>query len=166
MHRTLVIVLVSLFAAPIRIQIASAQTQQVIQVECRDLGQSGSYLAPNETVINGRACRPAGTPLQTINPDSKTPIVSSTSAAAPSIPLSAATPGTLGAPQESAQATPTGFLLEDGTPVEIQRRYVHQTIGYINGGQEYLKSLIASEPGREARFPLNRKPSVQMRLFL
>jgi hypothetical protein len=32
-------------------------------VECRDLGPGG-YLASNETVINGKACRPAGTPLQ------------------------------------------------------------------------------------------------------
>lgn len=32
-------------------------------VECRDLGPGG-YLASNETMVNGKACRPAGTSLQ------------------------------------------------------------------------------------------------------
>jgi hypothetical protein len=47
-------ILVVLFALP-------ANAQQV--VECRDLPANGS-LASNETIINGKACRPAGTPLQ------------------------------------------------------------------------------------------------------
>jgi hypothetical protein len=34
------------------------QAQQV--VECRDLAPNG-YVAPNESIINGKACRPAGT---------------------------------------------------------------------------------------------------------
>ena len=42
------------------------QAQQV--VECRDLAPNG-YVAPNESIINGKACRPAGTPLQAIDPN-------------------------------------------------------------------------------------------------
>ena len=40
------------------------QAQQV--VECRDLAPNG-YVAPNESVINGKACRPAGAPLEVID---------------------------------------------------------------------------------------------------
>src|SRR5260370_9816676 len=59
-----------------------AHAQQV--VECRDLGSNGN-LAPNETIINGKACRPAGTSLQAIDPNAK-PVVppASTQAATPS----------------------------------------------------------------------------------
>lgn len=52
---------VSLFAIP-------AHAQQ--EVECRDLAPNG-YLAPNEKIINGKACRPAGAPLQAIDPNAK-----------------------------------------------------------------------------------------------
>jgi len=65
MNRLLAIVLTSLFAVPVPALQASQQgQQQVQQVECRDLASSGNYLAPNETIINGMACRPAGTPSQ------------------------------------------------------------------------------------------------------
>jgi hypothetical protein len=54
-----IVFLAILYAIPV-------YSQQV--VECRDLGPTGSYVAPNETIINGKACRPAGTPLQAIDP--------------------------------------------------------------------------------------------------
>jgi hypothetical protein len=59
--------------------------QQV--VECRDLGSNG-FLAPNETIINGKACRPAGTPLQPIDHNAKP--VATPSPALAANPVSAA----------------------------------------------------------------------------
>jgi hypothetical protein len=57
------------------------QAQQV--VECRDLAPNG-YVAPNETIINGKACRPAGTPLQIADPNPK-PAATAPLAAAPAL---------------------------------------------------------------------------------
>lgn len=71
MRRVLAIMLASLFAVPIQAQQATPTQQNVQQVECRDLATTGNYLAPNETLINGKACRPAGTPLQVVDPTSK-----------------------------------------------------------------------------------------------
>jgi hypothetical protein len=35
-------------------------------VECRELSDSANFLGPNETLINGKACRPARSPM-TVN---------------------------------------------------------------------------------------------------
>jgi hypothetical protein len=70
-----------------------AHAQQV--VECRDLGSNG-YLAPNETIINGKACRPAGTSVQDIDPNGK-PI-------AAHAPGQAATPAATPVPTSPAPA--------------------------------------------------------------
>src|ERR1700730_12299699 len=42
------------------------QAQQPTMVECRDLSDSDNFLGPNETLINGKACRPAGSAV-TVN---------------------------------------------------------------------------------------------------
>jgi hypothetical protein len=61
---------------------------QVIQVECRDLAVPYNYLAPNETMMNGKACRPAGTPDPTSNvaPSSSTPVAKVSVPAAEPVP--------------------------------------------------------------------------------
>jgi hypothetical protein len=76
------LLLASAFAIP-------THAQQV--VECRDLAPNG-YVAANETVINGKACRPAGTPLQIADPNPK-------AAATP-------TPAAAPAPAEAPAAAP------------------------------------------------------------
>jgi hypothetical protein len=67
-------------------------------VECRNLGPGG-YLAANETVLNGKACRPAGTPLQVS--------ANGEPVAAPA-PVAAATPA----------ATPAAAAAPAAAPVE------------------------------------------------
>lgn len=101
MMRTLTLLLVAaLYAVP-------AHGQQM--VECRDLGAGGGYLAPNETIINGKACRPAGTPLQAIDPAHPAQAVAAP-ASAP-IPVTSAQVATLPpvtpAPVAPAAVTPT-----------------------------------------------------------
>jgi hypothetical protein len=93
-----------------------ARSQQM--VECRDLTAGGGYLAPNETIINGKACRPAGAPLQVVDashsaavipvsnvPVSKNPVAASTSAVAPT-PSAAEAPQP--APVEAARLVADG----------------------------------------------------------
>jgi hypothetical protein len=92
MRYALAIILTSYFSVAVQAQAGPAQvTQQVQQVECRDLSVPNNYLAPNETMINGKACRPAGT----LDPTT-------------GIPLSAATPvATTPAPTPTPTATAT-----------------------------------------------------------
>jgi hypothetical protein len=71
------------------------QAQQV--VECRDLAPNG-YVAPNESIINGKACRPAGTPLQAIDPN--------TNPNPAPAPTAAATPAPSPTASEAPAATP------------------------------------------------------------
>lgn len=82
------LVLASLCAFPLEAH-QSTPAQQVV-MECRDLSTSGNYLGPNETLINGQACRPAGTPVQVIesNPQSppQLPAGAAPSAAVPTPP--------------------------------------------------------------------------------
>jgi hypothetical protein len=65
------VILASLFAFPVEAQQTAPAQQQVQVVECRDLATSGNYLGANETLINGKACRPAGTPLQIVESNPK-----------------------------------------------------------------------------------------------
>ena len=39
---------------------ASAQQPAAVRMECRELANSNNALAPNETLVNGMACHPAG----------------------------------------------------------------------------------------------------------
>jgi hypothetical protein len=70
MRQSLVVVLISSFAVPIQAQ-QPAPPKEVMQVECRDMATSGNYIAANKTLIDGKACRPAGSPLQVVDPNSK-----------------------------------------------------------------------------------------------
>jgi len=90
MKRALLPVVMSLLGAPIQAQQATQAQQQVVRVECRDLA-AGNYIAPNETLINGKACRPAGATLQMV----ATPKLTPTEAASPSQSQSLASPATL-----------------------------------------------------------------------
>jgi hypothetical protein len=95
MRYALAIIFTSYLSVAVQAQAGPAQvTQQVQQVECRDLSVPNNYLAPNETLMNGKACRPAGTPDPTKG-----------------IPLAAATPvATAPAP------TPTPAAIAPPTP--------------------------------------------------
>jgi hypothetical protein len=89
-----------------------AQAPQPTMVECRDLSGTDNFLGPNETLINGKACRPAGSPV-TVN-----------LANAPS-PIKAVTPqpAALVAKDDSKPVVPATiggqFVLEDGTPIKL-----------------------------------------------
>ncbi len=100
MRRTLALFLVSTFALPL-----SAQQTQTIQMECRDMAASGNYIGPDETVINGRACRQVAVTVKTAEPVE--------AAAQPE-----AVPASVSQPPTDALA-PKGFLLEDSTPVHL-----------------------------------------------
>jgi hypothetical protein len=59
MKRVLMLILIWLFTVPVQArQSNSNQQSEVMQVQCRDMASTGDYLAPNETLINGKACRP------------------------------------------------------------------------------------------------------------
>jgi hypothetical protein len=112
MRRVFAILLTSLFAVPVPAQQAQ---QQIQQVECRDLASSGNYLAPNETIINGMACRPAGTPSQVAHPVPTKVTPTATASESPA-PTPNATPTAVQTPNDQA---PKAMVLEDGTPVNL-----------------------------------------------
>jgi hypothetical protein len=101
-----------------------AQQQQPVMVECRDLAGSDNFLGPNETLINGKACRPAGSAIS-VNISNSTSVVSAaktapakTSVAPASADASAPVLATPAAPPVPAvPAAP--LILEDGTPVKL-----------------------------------------------
>jgi hypothetical protein len=99
MRCVLATILTSLFAVPLlALQVQQQGQQQIQQVECRDLAVPDNYLAPNETIINGKACRPAATPDPTKGiPPSPAPLIAKASA-------SAATPTSTPAPVAPAAA--------------------------------------------------------------
>src|ERR1700677_3922215 len=121
MRRAFTILLTSLFAVPLP---AQQGQQQVQQVECRDMATTGNYVAPNETIINGKACRPAGTPSQVVDS------AQTTGKPAPALIVSQAQPAaTVADPASGSSAststpapsdqTPKAIVLEDGTPVNL-----------------------------------------------
>ncbi len=89
-----------------------AQSAQPTMVECRDLSNTDNFLGPNETLINGKACRPAGSPV----------MVNLTNTPPPTKAV-AFQPAALVAkddPKPVVPATPGGqFVLEDGTPIKL-----------------------------------------------
>jgi hypothetical protein len=134
MKRALVLVLVSAFALPLPAQeSAPAQqsapapqtaaapppapapqpaTSQTIQMECRDLASSNEPVGPDETVINGKACRQVSAPAKIAEPVAIPP--------AQAEPASAATPAAASLPQVPKDAAaPVAILLEDGTPIHL-----------------------------------------------
>jgi hypothetical protein len=103
-----------------------AQQQQPVMVECRDLGGSDNFLGPNETLINGKACRPAGSAISVniANPAS----VAGAAKLAPAKPSAeppstdaSAPPAIPAAPPVAAVAAAPALplILEDGTPVKL-----------------------------------------------
>jgi hypothetical protein len=89
------------------------QDQQPMMVECRDLSSADNFLGPNESLVNGKACRPAGSPLTVIltNP--------------PAVPAKLVnTHPTIGVAKDDPQpvvpaGTTSQFILEDGTPIKL-----------------------------------------------
>ena len=94
MRRALVLFLAGSFAVPLAAQQTNAPQSQTIQMECRDLGPSGSYVAADETVISGKACHPVRAMAQSAEPASKQPTSQPTQStptpAAPAVPPVAA----------------------------------------------------------------------------
>ncbi len=91
-----------------------------MMVECRDPASSDNFLGPNESLINGKACRPAGSPL-TVNLTSPaaapTPVVAVPAKLLNTQPAAAAVKDD---PQPVVPAGPGGqFILEDGTPIKL-----------------------------------------------
>jgi hypothetical protein len=96
-----------------------AQNQQPVMVECRDLAGSDNFLGPNETLINGKACRPAGSAV-TVN-------LSTTASVATMAPKRALQPADAPSNDNPAPVAPTiapagpssTITLEDSTPIKL-----------------------------------------------
>jgi hypothetical protein len=101
MRRALALFLVPTFALPL-----SAQQSQTIQMQCRDMAASGNYIGPDETVINGRACRQVAVAVKATEP------IAASAAQPDPVPVAAPRP-----PKDAL--APKGFLLEDATPVHL-----------------------------------------------
>ena len=71
---------------------AFAQQPSAVRMECRDLPNSGSPLAPNETLVNGMACHTVGAKTEPNAPNSAAPMATAayrTTPAAPAAPSAA-----------------------------------------------------------------------------
>jgi hypothetical protein len=107
------------------VPVTHAQNQPVM-VECRDLAGSDNFLGPNETLINGKACRPAGSSI-TVNltNNSLASVANAASKGQPAGGLPPAPP-VKDNPQPAAPvsaAAPPGpvvtITLEDSTPIKL-----------------------------------------------
>jgi hypothetical protein len=93
-------------------------------VECRDLADSDNFLGPNETLVNGKACRPAGSAI-TVNFSNTTSVAKAASKAQSSVGLPVAPPvkDNLQPTAPVPVATPVGpvimITLEDSTPIKL-----------------------------------------------
>ena len=98
-----------------------AQQQQPVMVECRDLAGSDNFLGPNETLINGKACRPAGSAIS-VNISNSTSVAA---AAKPAPAKASVAPASAEAPAPAPAAPPAPavpaapLILEDGTPIKL-----------------------------------------------
>jgi len=138
MIRALAVSLFSLFALSIQAQQSVPAQQQVVQVECRDLATTGNYLASNEALINGKACRPAGTPLQVVQtvPESK-PAQPTAGPSAPPAPVTE-TPASI--PSQQAFARPVvdrSLSAQSGKP----RIYISPAQGF----ESYLAAAMTKK---------------------
>jgi hypothetical protein len=105
---------------------ARAQNQQQpVMVECRELGGADNFLGPNETLINGKACRPAGSAL-TVNLSTSPTVAPAAAAVAPArksgdepAPAKDAPPAANPAAALASVAPGTPITLEDGTPIKL-----------------------------------------------
>jgi hypothetical protein len=115
MKRALALLLISIFALPLPAQ-QSGPTTQTIQMECHDLASTGNYVGPDETVIDGKACRQVAVATKIAAPVGvATPVAAP--APQPEAPVTAV-PASVPLPPADAPA-PRGFLLEDSTPVHL-----------------------------------------------
>jgi len=110
MKRALTLLMTTMIGMPLPAQQpAATQQSQTIQMECRDLASSGNYVGPDETIINGRACRQVSVPTSAAAP-----------VAAPAVPAAQPVAVSAAVPQPPKEApAPRAFLLEDSTPVHL-----------------------------------------------
>ena len=103
---------------------AQNQQQLPVMVECRDLVGSDNYLGSNESLINGKACRPAGSTLS-VNLSGTAPIANVTSKgeASPKLPaisLAKVSPQPdVPVPAVIATIPQVSIKLEDSTPIKL-----------------------------------------------
>ena len=110
MRRAVALIMVSMFTFPIQAQQqAPAQQATTVQFQCRDLAAGGNYLGPDETIMNGMACKrvvvaaqPQASPAVAQAPAAPAPNTQEPSTADPSS-APAASPA---ASQEQSQASP------------------------------------------------------------
>jgi len=100
--------------------VTPAQNQSVM-VECRDLAGSDNFLGPNETLINGKACRPAGSSI-TVNLTNTARAASKTQPAV-ALPVVPPVKDNLQPVAPVPAVIPVGPLvmitLEDSTPIKL-----------------------------------------------
>ncbi len=107
---------------------ALAQQQSTtVQMQCRTLASSGNFLAPDETLVNGMACKPVAasqpTPVPGVAPNpSATPVLPIAPASQPDVP-NAATPA----------AGPVSTKIMPGSSVYIEP---------MNGFENYLAAAL------------------------
>jgi hypothetical protein len=89
MRRLAIAIPALLFVVSAYAQQGPAVQQGPQMVECRDMATTGNYIASNETVINGKACRPAGTPLLVVDSEPKVKPIPSSASTAPVKPSAA-----------------------------------------------------------------------------
>src|SRR5580704_14001728 len=126
MRRAVALIMVSMFTFPIQAQQqAPAQQATTVQFQCRDLAAGGNYLGPDETIMNGMACKRVVVAAQ----PQASPAAAPQAAAPLAAPDAVSAPADQNAPSEApaGQATPAGpsdqapraILLEDGTPIQL-----------------------------------------------
>jgi hypothetical protein len=96
----------------------SPAQQQPMMVECRDLAGSDNFLGPNETLVNGKACRPAGSPV-TVNVTNSASVANAAKASTKATgPVAVDTPTPV-TPAAIPAVPSVPLILEDGTPVKL-----------------------------------------------
>jgi hypothetical protein len=96
----------------------SPAQQQSVMVECRDLAGSDNFLGPNETLVNGKACRPAGSPV-TVNLTNSASVANAAKASTKAtVPVAVDTPTPV-TPVATPAVPSVPLILEDGTPVKL-----------------------------------------------
>ena len=93
---------------------ASAQQAATVQMQCHDLAANGNFLASDEVLINGMACKPVKAPAknaQTVTNDPAAATANSVPAAPAPVPAPAATP--------LVAATPENMKITPGARVYI-----------------------------------------------
>ena len=98
----------------------SLAQQQSVMVECRDLAGSDNFLGPNETLVNGKACRPAGSPV-TVNITTNSSLVANAAKASAKPPAESAidSPRPVTPTPSMPAIASVPLVLEDGTPVRL-----------------------------------------------